>query len=558
MTFGGARRVFAGLISIGGLLIGGLLIGGCAHHEVRFRDAPIAWYVDDDQDIPPPKPRNFSHLQYFADILAVGRLLWVMDVPDLEPAHNTNALDELPNSTWFTNRIGVRTVTPQEAARGSVVDSPPVLPLRVVDGKTGGRNPGFVAEDATGRKFLIKFDRMENPDMQTGTGVLVNRVFWTLGYNVPQDTLVYFERDDLQLDPEAEFSPRVGKPRPMTIEDLEAVLESSPRQGDGSYRALASLYLEGVPLGGPPAVGVRKDDPNDVVPHQHRRELRGLRVFAAWVSHTDMKEDNFLDMYVEDAGRHYVRHYMVDFGEALGAHQAEFDRLEDGFEFYIDWQENTLALLTLGLRVRDWEEQRQTPWPSIGAFSADLFEPEDWKEAYPFAPFFEMTPADAYWAAKIVMRFDRPLLEAIVAQAEFSPAASAYLVDTLLERARKIGHAYIESMSPLDAFRFADGHLCAHDLGIAYGLARGGVVERIEGEDEDAVVLEQAQVGPSGEVCLPAPNDDLYRVWHLRTRRGDERRPPLQLHFKGGRKAQVLGIIRSGPCVKGRGRPRCL
>ena len=43
-----------------------------------------------------------------------------------------------------------------------------------------------------------------------------------------------------------------------------------------------------------------------------RLTTRGLRVFGAWLNHTDMKDDNALDMYV---GGH-LEHYLVDFGEA--------------------------------------------------------------------------------------------------------------------------------------------------------------------------------------------------------------------------------------------------
>lgn len=539
----------------------GLAVGlvGCASKPISFEDAPVLWYVADRHDIPQPEPRQFAHIGYFTDILVFQRLTRALEVRDLEPAHNTNALDELPNSTWFTNRIGVRTVTPQEAARGPIVVGPPVLPLRIVSGKSGGRNPGFTVEDASGRKFIIKFDRMDNPDQQSGTDVIVSRLFWAMGYHVPQDTLLYFDRDDVSLDPEATLQPELGKERKMTPEDLDEIFAASPRQHDGSYRVVASQFLPGVPLGGPPAEGTRPDDPNDLVPHQHRRELRGLRVFSAWLNHTDIKEDNLLDMYVSEDGRQFVRHYLVDFGEALGAHRAEFNRPEDGFEFIVDWEKQSLALLSLGFWERPWEAQVQTPWPSIGMFSAEHFDPERWREAYPFWPFFEMTPADAYWAAKIVMRFDREILEAVVDEAQFSPEASAYLVDVLLERARKVGVAYIESVTALDAFEIDDERLCAWDLGIVYDLAEQGVVERMGPGDSEGVVATYP-IGERGNVCMPMQRSNGYHVARLRVRRDDQVRPVMQVHYKSGKNARVLGIVRAedGPCVKGRGRPRCL
>ncbi len=530
------------------------LLAGCAP-TLRFRDAPVVWYVDDEQDIEPPEKRTFSHIEYFVDILGFDRLQRTLRLPDLEHAHDVNAIDEVPNSTWFTNRIGVRTVSPEEAARGPVVDGPPTPPLTIRSGKSGGRNPGFVAEDASGRTFVVKFDRKANPDMQSGTNQIVNRIFWTIGYNVPQDTLLYVRREDVRIGRGAEITPPVGKKRKMTPKDLDAIFGAAPQRSDGRYRVTASQFLEGKPLGGPPAKGTRRDDPNDRIAHEHRRELRGLRVFAAWVSHTDMKEDNMLDMYVEEHGRRFVRHYFIDFGEALGAHRAETGRMDDGWEFVVDWEKNLLAMLALGLWVRPWEDEKTTPWPEVGAFSADLFDPEQWREAYPFWPFFEMTPADAYWAAKIVMRFDRPVLEAIVREAEFDREPSAYLVDTLLERARKIGIAYIESVTALDWFRFEGGRLCAYDLGIVYGLAERGTVEMMRGK---AVAASHA-IGRDGRVCLDVPANERYRVLRLRVRRGEHVRPVMQVHVATTGKPRVLGLLRSekGPCVKGRGWPRC-
>jgi hypothetical protein len=523
---------------------------GCAPRTLRFADAPPIWYVDDDRDIPRPETRDFAHIQYFVDVLGPRQLTRALELRDLEPAHDTNSLDEVPNSTWFTNRIGVRTLTPAEGARGPVVDGPPVLPLLVTGGKHGGRNPGFMAKDATGRTFVVKID------VTAGNDVVVDRMLWAIGYNVPQDTLVSFTREDLRLDPSATIVPRTGKERPMTVADLDATLRASTRAPDGTYGAAASQFLPGKPLGGPPAEGVRLDDPNDTIRHEHRRVLRGLRVFAAWVSHTDMKEDNLLDMYVEADGRHFVRHYLLDFGGALGGHDRRALHVrEDGYEFIVDWQKNGLAAVSLGLWERPWERQRPTPWPAIGSFSAAEFDPARWREFAPFWPFHEMDPADAYWAAKIVMRFDRPMLTAIVGEGRFGPEASEYLVDTLLARGRKIGQAFIETLTPLDAFHVEGRRLCAWDLGVVYELGRGGVVEQLGRRR----VIAEHTIGRDGKVCLDVPESEAYTVLRLRVRRGERRRPAMQVHVVGGSRPRVLGIVRTegGPCIKGRGRPRC-
>ena len=70
----------------------------------------------------------------------------------------------------------------------------------------------------------------------------------------------------------------------------------------------------GRPVGGFKYHGTRPDDPNDVVPHEHRRELRALKVFGAWTNLVDMKAGNTLDAVVVENGRSVVRHYLQDVG----------------------------------------------------------------------------------------------------------------------------------------------------------------------------------------------------------------------------------------------------
>lgn len=517
---------------------------GCAGTG-RFRDRPIVWRVSDSKNIAEPEERPFDVTALALDWFVARRATRALELRDLEPAHNTNALDEIPDSSWFQNRIGLLPISPERAALGASQAGKPVLPLEVVGGKPGGANPGLVAKDARGRTFIVKFDTKENPEMQTATNAIVNRIFWTIGYNVANDTVFHFRRSDITVNEKAVAKDEMGRKRKLEQGDLEETLGAAPRLADGRYRASASEFIEGIPKGGWPAEGVREDDPNDVIPHEHRRELRGLRVFAAWVNHTDMKEDNTLDSYVEEKGRRYIKHYLLDFGEAFGSHAAEKLRYEDGYEHWFDWQRQPQAALAFGLWVRPWENLSETRWPSVGSFTSKHFDPELWREAYPYWPFFETDEMDSFWAAKIIMRFDRDVLRAVVAEGRLShPDAAEYLVNALYERRRIIGESYLERLSPLDWFTIDSRELCATDLSVYYGLVTGGLLEVLDAEDEVAF---DRLVGPRGRICIPIHDDDRYRIYRLRIRRRAEVKPVLQVHFKGGQRARVLGLVRKEP-----------
>src|SRR5207249_1959405 len=129
---------------------------------------------------------------------------------------------------------------------------------------------------------------------------------------------IYIRTENLQIDKEAVIRLDAGKRRPMKRSDVEDVLLRSERGPDGSYRAIASKLLPGKVLGGFQYFGTRSDDPNDIVPHEHRRELRALKVFGAWTNLTDMKAGNTVDTVVEENGKRFVRHYLQDVGSTFG------------------------------------------------------------------------------------------------------------------------------------------------------------------------------------------------------------------------------------------------
>lgn len=533
--------VIAANAAFGAMLALGLIVG-CASHA-RFQDTPIVWHVDDTQHIEEPEELPFDRYTTLADAFFLRRTTRLLELHDREPAHNTNALDEVPNSTWFVNRIGIRDVPPAEAALAASADGPPRLPIQVTGGKPGGANPGMMVKDADGRRFVVKFDTKENPGMQTAANTIVNRIFWTLGYNVPNDTIFRFRRGDVTVAPGAKLKDEMGRKFPMTDADLDATLASAPRYPAGEYRATASEFIPGIPKGGWAKEGVRHDDPNDLVPHEHRREVRALRVFSAWLNHTDIKQDNTLDAYVEEDGKHYLKHYLLDFGEALAGQAAEAGKNETGYEHWIDYEKHTKSALSFGIWVRPWEKLEETRWPAVGIFSARAFDPEEWRPMSPYWPFDEADAADKYWAAKLVLRFDKRLLAAIVETGELgSREAERYLVDTLYERARIVGRRYFEAVTPLDHFSIRPHELCAVDLSVYHGLVTSGLVEVL---DRTGEVAYDVLVDPAGRVCVPIHDDDEYRIYRLRVRRRSQELPVMQVHFKGGTSPRLLGVVRT-------------
>lgn len=509
-----------------------VLLAGCVHGAVsaRFVDRPIVTASDDARPIPEPKERPYYSRAYLADALVFRPLYESLDPRERRPAEDVNALDEVPDSTWFTNRIGIRTVTPAEAATGVDREGPPVLPFTIIHAKKGGANPGFIAKDARGVKYLVKFDTAANPGQQTATDAIVNRILWTVGYHTPADYVVHFPRAQLQIDPALRQKSGIDE------KAVDRMLADAAYRSDGAIRASASQLLEGVPKNGWAHAGRRGDDPNDRVAHEYRRTVRGLRVLAAWLNHTDMKEDNTLDMYEGKPGEGHLVHYLVDFGEAFAGHQDENHQMQIGFEYAWDFPAQTKALFAFGLWHRRWEAQRPTRWKQIGLFSATAFDPTRWRERYPYTPFALADRRDHYWGAKLVMQFDRPMLEAIVKTGELGdPAAEQYLVDTLLARRDAIGRAFLDGVTPLDAIAFQGGSLCGVDLARHHGIAKDGELE-IDGT--------RAPIAADGSVCAAVPLSPGYHLAKVRIRRADHTTPVLEVHYTGGATPRVIGLVR--------------
>ena len=457
-----------------------------AADKAPLRDAPVVWYADDDKPIPVPEFYEPGLVPYsmesfvsrpFSRFFHPGRFgRKVSSGYTGRRAPNVNSVDEVINSTWFTNRIGLYPLDVADVSAGPGQAEGPdrSTAWTIIGAKTAGVTPGFRIRDGRGDVWLLKFDPPEHPGLTIRSGVVTNLIFHSIGFNVPIDRLVIFDLEDLQVGEGAVMKlPLVGEV-PMTEANLDSVLQSTNSIFDGHYHALASKYLSGKPLGPFNDQGVRKDDPNDTIKHQDRRELRAVRVFGAWVNHFDTKMHNSLDMYVGVPGQGYVKHHFIDFASTLGAYGADPVK-RFGYEFGFDIPSMTGRFLTLGLKEDTWVYlERPEGLPEVGLLDVETFEPEKWEPDIPHSGMAEMTADDGYWAAKILSAFTEEHIRAMVMEGHYQdPKAVDYLVETLRGRQEKIINHWFSEVPPLDFFQVVDENVRFSDLAVARGFVSG-------------------------------------------------------------------------------------
>lgn len=153
----------------------------------------------------------------------------------------------------------------------------------------------------------------------------------------------------------------------MTARDVDDLLNKTPRGKDGFYRGLASFTIAGDLIGPFRYYGTRRDDPNDIVDHENRRDLRGLYVFAAWLNPTDSKSINSLDSVVEEDGRRFVKHFLLDFGAILGSDSDEAKNPRRGNVYVFSWKSSTEEFLSLGFYAPAWMRADYPHLPEVAA-----------------------------------------------------------------------------------------------------------------------------------------------------------------------------------------------
>jgi hypothetical protein len=465
-----------------------------------------------------PEPYVSPHLWDETDSLVFRPLSEGLGLVTSGESIDVNSLDEVPDSSWFTNRLGARPMSVDEVRRGRCDASLLLDPDSAADGtwvidkgKTGGNTPGFRVSIPGKGKYLFKVDDAAQPEQSTAASVIGAAAYHAVGFDTTCEQIVYFKPSLLKLMPGLRYKwTSFGDEHDFDRTALDALLRRVPHRG-GTVRMLASAWLPGRLIGPFRYEGMRADDPNDVVPHEDRRELRASGVLAAWVGHTDSHEFNSVDRWLpdrqgDDTSPGHVVHTLLDWGDCLGNDwpQEEVTR-RMGYSYIFDWGDMASDFATLGARSRPWEDGRVPGHELFGYFDVAHFVPDEWKNEYPNPAFSRMTERDAAWMARILARFTPDMIRAVAEAGRFSdPRNTEYLVQVLQGRLDRILDRYLTRLSSVTDLRI-DGkdHLCGVDLAERIHL-RDAASFRYSAHDDHGLAL-GVDRREAGGICVELP-----------------------------------------------------
>jgi hypothetical protein len=514
-----------------------LALFACATHEARFALKAPLWRDSDLRSVnvpcrQAPSKKDPQHIscapeEYVSPIIWDGadnlffRLLsGVFAVDPGGEAVNVNSLDEVPDSAWFTNRLGMRSMTLDEFRLAACDPSLLLDPESDADGtwiidkgKGNGSSQGFRVNIRGKGKYLFKSDAGGQPERPSAASVIGAAAYHAVGFYTSCEQIVYFRPSLLKLTPGLRFQGNFNEEQDFDQGVLDKVLADTPKRGS-LVRMQASAWLPGQLIGPFRYEGTRHDDPNDAIPHDDRRELRGGRLLAAWLDHFDAREQNSMDTWVADAtanpesspGR--VIHYYLDTSDCIGS-EWEWDAISRrlGHSYVLDWGDIGLDFVTLGIPTRPWDRAQHVPGrETFGYYNVTNFEPDSWKNEYPNAAFSRMTEHDGAWMARILARFTPEMVSALAKMGDFTdPSNTEYLAGVLQGRLEKILDRYLTRLSPMaDVHLEGPDRLCGVDLGALRKVAGfGGVHYEARWSGGGGLSV---STNDGGRICITLPH----------------------------------------------------
>ena len=137
------------------------------------------------------------------------------------PAVNVNSLDEVPDSAWFTNRLGRRKPSREELLAGAcapedILDGEKAEPgsWHIDQGKPNGASAGFRIRVNGTQKFMMKTDTPQQPERPTAASAIGAAIYHAVGFYTSCEQIVYFDPKVLFLEPGLIATDNSGVPRP--------------------------------------------------------------------------------------------------------------------------------------------------------------------------------------------------------------------------------------------------------------------------------------------------------------------------------------------------------
>ena len=509
-------RTHTSILLVAAIAASSLTLG--AQTRRFFPDDPI-WREPMTQDVKNP-------VRYEPDLAyqTIENLFWRPGDKVLgQRAKNVNTVDEVPDGPYFMNRAGRTPLTPAIVARGAnTSEGPAPGKWTVVSAKSDGVTPGFTIRDAANQLWFVKFDPPGWRGMATGSEIVAAKLFWAAGYHTAEYHLAQLVPSDLIIGKDTRITPPGEMPRPMNRGDIIWLLGRADRDQDGSYRVIVSKAAPGRPVGRIKFHGTRADDPNDVIPHEHRRELRGYFVFAAWLNHVDAKGINSLSTLITENQRSFIRHYLLDFGSALGSAAVGPREGWEGYEALVEEPgEIGKRALSLGFRIPVWRTQDYFESPSIGRLPRDhsKWNPEEWWPHITNAAFRHMRPDDTFWAATKLAAINEEMIRAAVAEGKFGDQASEdFLVKAISDRRLRILQTFLPKVNPIIAPRLdGDGRLSFGNAATEAAVADRAPGYRalwytFDNSTNKATLIATTEEAQSPMVMPPMPDSEYIQV----------------------------------------------
>lgn len=469
-------------------------------------------------------------------------------------APNANSLDEVADSAWFTNRLGRTPMTVDDVVLGNckpeqlLADSPPDGSWLVDEGKMNGSSLGFRVTIPGKGKYLMKVDG-DPPERSTAASAIGAAVYRAAGFFSSCEQIVYFKPSALKLKPGLRVKDNTGVEKDFDQAALDRVVKAATPRGE-QVRMQASAWLSGYLIGPYRYEGTRSDDPNDIIPHEDRRELRGMRVLASWLDHFDSREQNTMDTWMADkkdppdSSPGHVEHHILDTSDCLGSEWA-WDGISKrlGYSYLLDWGDIGAAFVTLGIPHHTWDLVERTPGHTkFGYFNVKDFRADGWKNEYPNPAFSRMTERDAAWMARKMAHITPAMVSGLAKAGEFTdPADTVFLEQTLEGRLEKILDRYLTKLSPLGEVHIDNGSLCATDL------AELRAVRPPEAFHYEARIGNQSltvEHRANAEVCVALPED---RALTIAMRDGVARGSLVAWVYHDGARYVLAGVERPEP-----------